>query len=114
MIDALAIDPMPIAQMCDSGATFAEYLRDFEFVKAFTCQYANTVGFATLGLVVYGAVASSIYIQTDSMILPFGLFLMIGGAALSQMAAVAVPIAVLLALVLPAAVTTYLYVRYSR
>lgn len=108
------IDPLPLAEMCTAGTSFADYLGNWEFVKAFTCEYANPIGFTTLGLIVYGAVASSIYIRTDSLIIPFGLFLMIGGAALSQMASVAVPVAVLLVLVLPAAVTTYLYIRYSR
>jgi len=108
------IDALVLAQMCDAGTSFAEYLNNWEFVKAISCEYANTVGFTTVGLIVYGAVASSIYIRTDSMIIPFGLFLMIGGAALSQMASVAVPIAALLVLVLPAAVTTFLYIRFSR
>lgn len=108
------IETLPIAQMCDAGTSFADYLGNWEFVKAVTCQYGNTVGFTTVGLIVWGAVASSIYIRTDSMIIPFGLFLMIGGAVLSQMASVAIPVAALLVLVLPAAVTTYLYIRYSR
>lgn len=103
-----------VAAMCDAGATFAENIQNFEFVEAFVCQYGNTTGFAVLGLFVWTAVSSSIYIRTGSFLLPFGLLLMIGGAALSQMASVAVPIAVLLILVVPSAVTTYLYLTYSR
>ena len=108
------IDPMPIAAMCDASQSFADYLTNWEFVKAFTCQYANTTGFVVLGLIVYGAISSSIYIRTGSFIIPFGLLLMAGGAALSQMASVAIPVAVLLILVVPAAVMAYLYAQYSR
>lgn len=99
--------------MC-TDKSFAEYMLDWEFVEAFTCQYADTTGFLVLGLLVWGAISSAIYIRTDSFIIPFGLLLMTGGAVLSQMAQVAVPIAVMLVLVIPAAVTAYLYWQYGR
>lgn len=100
--------------MCDPNKDFAEHLLDWEFVEAIACQYADTTGFLVLGLIVWGAVSSAIYIRTNSMIIPFGLLLMTGGAVLSQMAQVAVPIAVLIVLVLPASITAYLYYRYGR
>jgi len=107
---------MPLAQMCGQGygfEAFPEYIRNWQFVKAFTCQYANVTGFTVLGLVVWGAVSSYTFVRTGSFLLPFGLLLMIGGAALSQMASVALPIAVILILVVPSAATAYLYLRYS-
>lgn len=107
------IDPLPIAAMCDASKSFADYLTAYEFVKAFTCQYANTTGFVVLGLVVYTAISSSIYIRTGSFIIPLGLLMMLGGAALTQMASVALPVAVLLILVVPAGVMAFLYARYS-
>jgi len=63
---------------------------------------------------VWAAVSSSLYIRTGSFLLPFGLLLMIGGGALSQMAGVAAPVAVLLILIVPSGVVTYLYIAYSR
>lgn len=103
-----------VAAMCDAGVGFAENIENFEFVEAFVCQYGNTTGFTVLALFVWSAVSSSIYIRTGSFLLPFGLLLMVGGAALSQMASVAAPFAVLLILVVPSAVTVYLYITYSR
>lgn len=107
------IDPMPLQAMCDASKDFADYMTDWQFVEAFACQYANTTGFTVLALIVYGAISGSIFIRTDSLIIPFGLFLVIGGAALSQMASVAVPVAVTMILVVPAAVTAFLYAKYS-
>ena len=107
------IEPVILQQMCD-GSSFQQYINNFEFVKAVTCQYADVTGFLTLGLIVYGAVASSIYIRTNSLIIPFGMLMMFGGVALAQMASVAIPVAVMLVLVVPAAVTAVLYVRYGR
>lgn len=107
------IDLLPLAQMC-SGKSFQEYIFDAEFVQAFTCQYADTSGFLVLGLFVWTAVSSSIYIRTGSFLIPFGMLLMIGGAVLSQMASVAIPVAVLLILIIPGTATGILYVRYSR
>lgn len=100
--------------MCDPSKDFADYMLNWEFVEAFTCQYADTTGFLVLGLLVWGAVSSAIYIRTNSFIIPFGLLLMTGGAVLSQMAQVAVPVAVLMVLVIPSAVTAYLYWQYGR
>lgn len=108
------IPVMPLQVLCDASDNFKDHLVNFEFVEAFACTYANQVGFLVLGLIVYGAIAGSIYIRTNSFILPFGLLLVTGGAVISQMASVAIPIAVLLILVIPAAVTAYLYASYSR
>jgi hypothetical protein len=102
------------ASMCTPGKGFEERLLDWQFVEAMACQYADVTGFLVLGLIVWSAVSSAIYIRTDSFIIPFGLLMMTGGAALSQMANVAVPVAVTLVLVIPASVTAYLYWQYGR
>lgn len=107
------MNPIIAQAMCD-GSSMREYLQAFEFAKAFTCQYADTTGFLVLGLFVYGAIASSIYIRQDSLIIPFGMLLMLGGAVLSQMASLAIPVAVIVILVVPSAIVAVLYVRYSR
>ena len=103
-----------MANMCTAGQTFQERLLDWQFVEAFTCQYADVTGFLVLGLMVWAAVSSAIFIRTDSMLIPFGLLLMTGGAVLSQMASVALPVAVLLILVVPAAIMAFLYYLYGR
>lgn len=103
-----------LLQMCDPSKGFVEYLSAFEFWNAVTCPYANSVGFLTLGLFVYGSVSVPIYLTTGSIIVPAVLLLLVGGAVLSQVAAPATTIAVLVLLGAGAGVLGLLYLRYSR
>ena len=100
--------------VCEAGLGFGDYLTNFEFIKAFTCTYANAAGFLVVGLLVYGGISLSIYIETGSVIIPFVLLLTVGGAVLTQVAAPAMTIAVLVLLVTGGGVMAYLYHRYSR
>lgn len=102
-----------VLQMCSPGQGFLDRITAFEFVEALTCQYADPIGMATLALIVYAGVAGSIYIRTDSLIFPFGLLLMTGGAVVGQLAAVSTPVLVLLVLVVPAGMVAYLYYRFN-
>jgi len=103
-----------VLQMCDPSMGFVEYLRNFEFWKAVTCPYANSVGFLTLGLFVYGSISVPIYLTTGSIIIPAVLLLLVGGAVLSQVAAPAMTVAVLVLLGAGAGAIGLLYLRYSR
>jgi hypothetical protein len=100
--------------LCDPSVTGFEYLLDFEFIKALTCTYANSVGFLVMGLLVYGSISLSIYIRTGSVIIPFVLLLLTGGVVMEQVAGVAVAIATIVVLVVGAGVVTYLYAELSR
>lgn len=100
--------------MCDPSIAGWEYLLNFEIIKAFSCTYANVVGMLVLGLVVYTAVALSIYIRTGSAVIPFVLLLVTGGATMSQVATPAVAAATVLILCTGAGAVTYLYYSYSR
>lgn len=99
--------------LCDPEKSGIDYLLEFDFVEAITCTYANSASLAIVGLIVFTAVGGSIYIRTGSLIIPFGILLLAGGAVLSQMAAVATPVAVLLLLIVPAGVIAYAYYRFS-
>lgn len=90
------------------------HLLNFEFIKAFTCTYANAAGLLMVGALVYGAVASSIYIRTGSVVIPTILILLTGGAVMGQVAGPAVAIATVMVLTSGAGAMTYLYVRFSR
>ena len=103
-----------ILQLCNPDKSGLDYLLEFEFIEAVTCTYAGPVGFGLVALVVYTAVAGSIYIRTDSLIIPLGILMMAGGAILTQMAPIATQYAVLLLLLLPAGIISYLYFRHSR
>jgi len=101
------------SQVCDPNVSGFAYLLDFEFIKAFSCTYANAAGFLTTGLLVYGAISMAIYIRTNSVMIPFVLLLLTGGAVMTQVASVAVGIATILLLVTGAGVITYLYTQYT-
>lgn len=103
-----------VLQMCDPSKGFVDYISEFEFWKAVTCPYANEVGFLTLGLFVYGSISVPIYLTTGSIIVPAVLLLLVGGAVLTQVAAPATPIAVLVLLGAGAGAIGLLYLRFSR
>lgn len=100
--------------MCDPAISGPEYLLEWEFMKAVTCTYANVAGYLVTGLLVYGAVAISIYVRTGSVVIPFVLVLTTGGAVMSVVAPPATAIATVLILCVGAGAITVLYHRYSR
>lgn len=100
--------------MCDPSMAGHEYLANWEFMKAITCTYANAAGILVTGLLVYGAVGLSIYIRTNSVVIPFVLLLTTGGAVLNFVAPPAMAIATILLLCVGAGAITLLYYRYSR
>lgn len=99
--------------VCDPTIDPSTYLSNFEFIKAFTCVYANSMGFLALGLLVYGAISARIYIQTGSAMIPVVLLLLTGGAVMTQVAAIGTTIAAVLFLTVGAGIITYVYWRYS-
>lgn len=103
-----------ILNMCDPSKGFVDYLTNFEFWKAVTCPYANSVGFLTLGLFVYGSISVPIYLTTGTIIIPAVLLLLVGGAVLAQIAAPGMTIAVLVLLGAGAGAIGLLYLKYSR
>lgn len=102
------------ADFCTTGTSGFEYLLDFEFIKAFACTFADSVGLLTTGLLFYGGISLAIYIRTGTPVIPLILLLLIGGAVMSQVASVGVAIASVLLLVGSAGVFAYAYLRYSR
>lgn len=102
------------ADVCDPTIGFAEYLQDFEFIKAMTCTYANAAGFLVTGLLVYGGISLAIYIRTDSLVIPFVLLLTTGGAVMAQIASVGTAVATIVLLTVGAGVMTYVYLAFSR
>lgn len=100
--------------MCDPGMSFADYMTNFQFVEGVTCVYADVTGFLVLGLIVYTGVAGVSYIRTGSMVMPFILMLLIGGAVISQMASISLAYVVVLMLLIPAGLVAYLYFKFAR
>lgn len=101
-------------QICDANTDMGEYLLDFEFIKAFSCTYANELGWLVLGLLVYGGITLSIYIRTGNPIVPAVLVLILGGAVLAQLPAIASPVVMLLLIAVPAGIVAMAYYLYSR
>lgn len=101
-------------QMCPGDKPGWERLTDFEFVDAFTCTFADSVGFAVTALFVYGGILIAIYSTTDDIRIPAVLIFLTGGLVLPQVAAPAIAIATMVVLATGAGVLTLLYYRYSR
>lgn len=100
--------------VCDPNTSEIAYLLNFEFIKAFSCTYFNSAGMLVTGLLVYGGISLSIYIRTDSVLIPTVLMLITGGAVLSQVAAPAIRVAGLLLVTVGAGAVAYLYRRLGR
>jgi hypothetical protein len=99
--------------VCD-GTPGWEHLVNFEFIKALTCTYGDAMGMLPFGLLVFGAIELSLYIRTGSVIMPFVVLLLTGGALMGMVAGVATAIATVLVLCAGAGVMTLLYVKFSR
>jgi len=105
--------PVPL-QICNPSTPGYDYLLDFEFIKAFTCTFANPAGLLVVGAIVYGGVALSIYIETNDVIIPVVLMLVAGGALMAQIAGLFVSVATVVLLLTGAGAITYLYLSLSR
>lgn len=103
-----------LLQMCPSGQTAAEAFKQFEFVQAILCEYTAPAGLLPVGMIVFGAVAASIYVRTGSPIIPFGLLLLTGGVVMSTVSGVAVGFATILVLLVGGGVFAYAYAALAR
>lgn len=114
VIGALSRVAPYVAQVCDPNKNMVDYISNFEFIKAFSCPYFTTAGMLVTGVFVYGAISSVIYLRTDSVMIPFVLLLLTGGAVTTQLAGPAMAIATVLLLTVGAGSLTVLYRRYSQ
>jgi len=105
---------MMALQMCNPNTGGWEYMLEFEFIKAFSCTYANSIGFLVFGLMVVGAIGTSIYIRTGSVAIPAMLVLLTGGASLSVAASPLVAMASIVVIGLGAGALTLAWYNYSR
>jgi len=106
---------MQVPSWCTAGNGFADYLSEFEFIKAFGCTASELGGgFSTVATLVMGGIALGIYVRTGSVALPTVLIMLTGGVVLSTVAAPAVSIATILVLVFGGGIITYVYWRFAR
>lgn len=99
--------------LCDASTTGFEYLIQFEFIKAVSCTYFSAAGALVTGLLVYGAIASALYVRTGSVMIPLGLLFLTGGAATPMIAGIASPIIAVVLFLAGGGVFAYLYYKYS-
>jgi len=57
---------------CGDYGTYWEYIANWQFYDAIYCMYGNEVGFLLFPLLVYGALATGLYIFAGSLIMPLG------------------------------------------
>lgn len=106
----------PILAACEGGKKGYEYVLDFEFFEAVPCTYANAPALGTVaavGLLVWFGVGGSLYLRTGSVVLPFGLLFLAGGAILPLVAAPGVGIALLTVLLVGGGVVALAYHVFS-
>jgi len=108
------IEPTDLLLQTCGGTPGYELLKDFEFVKAITCTYGNSMGLAVFALIVYGGIMLSIYATTDDVRIPAVLIFLTGGVTIPTVASPAIAIATIIVLFSGAGVLTLLYYRYSR
>lgn len=102
------------SDVCTPGKDPWTYLLNFEFIKAFSCTYFDSVGLLVTGLLVFGAVGVSLYVTTDSVAIPVVLVLVVGGAIIPLVAGPGVQMAVIVLLISGAGAATYLWYRFTR
>lgn len=76
---------------CPTGPrfdTFFDALAEFNLWEAFFCSYGTPLGELVVGTVVYGAFSLGIFVTTGSIMIPFLLFLILGGTVIGQMLAI--------------------------
>lgn len=72
--------------VCTGFTDWGASMLQLKFVEATVCTYAQTIGFLTLGMIVYVAIVGSMFIRTKSVSLIAVLILLTGGLVLTQMA----------------------------
>jgi hypothetical protein len=102
---------MLLQQFCTPGKGFRGRMLDWQFFEGIVCQYADPIGFYTVGMLFYGSILMSLYITTRSPVLPAVLLLTTGGAIIAQIAAPAMPFVVLVILANGAGALAYLYAK---
>lgn len=100
--------------MCTPDMTLADYIVQFKFIEALACPYINSMGLVVFGTLMYGAVATSIYIRTGNVAIPTILLFLTGGVVLQQVAGPGVGIATLLVLLTVPLALVLVWYRLAR
>lgn len=105
---------------CPTGVRFTAQMfetaiENLDLWQAGFCGYGTPLGELVVGSVLYGGIALNIFIRTGSLIIPFVLFLILGGTIAAQMFAIISTFGgLVIMLVAPAIVTimVYMWDRY--
>lgn len=96
---------------CSDFSSYTEFIRNGQFMDAIICPYADQMGMMVFAMLVYGAISTSLYIYTGSIIIPLVLAILIGAIVMIELPAIAANIAVLAAVVVIAVGVYLLYRR---
>jgi hypothetical protein len=113
MTGLFAVMQAAVAACSQWGGDYTQALSKYAFGDALVCPFWDAVGQLATGLLVWGAVGTAIYIVTGSVMIPYVLLLLIGGAVISQVASLGVTIATIIILGVLGGVPTYFVWRYS-
>jgi len=88
----------------------SDLIVDGQFFDAIVCPHTETMGVLVFGLLVYGAIGTSLYVYSGSAVLPLVLTIILGSVVVTQLPGIAVQFAGAVALLLLAAGGYYLIV----
>jgi len=97
-----------------TAALFKEAVRNFDLWQAGFCAYGAPLGELVVGTIFYTAVSINIFLRTGSLIIPFVLFMILGGIVGGQMLGVINTVAGLIILMSAPVVVTAIVVMLSR
>lgn len=70
---------------CTDYDTYWEFMINWQFYDAIYCLYGDHVGYLLFPFLVYGALATSLYIYAGSLIMPLVLTIILGGVVVVQL-----------------------------
>lgn len=113
-LTALLMTPLQ-AQACTGvNGDYFGAIGDGSFVAGFLCPYIDVIGLLGFGLLIYGAMATMIFIRTGSVVIPFVLLIILGGPILAQVASIGIAVATVVILLVLGGVPLYLVRRYTQ
>lgn len=95
---------------CTDYTSYGDFLIEGQFLDAIICPYQEQMGFLVFAMMVYLAIAASLYIYTGGITIPLVVSILVGAVVVVNLPSVAVQFAVIVA-VLIISVGVYLLVR---
>lgn len=95
---------------CTDYTSYGDFLVNGQFMDAIICPFSDQLGFLVFSMMVYVAIAASLYIYTGGVTVPLIVSILVGAIVIVNLPSIAVKLAVIVAL-LVVTIGVYLLVR---